>query len=398
MRLLIAGGASGGHVCAALAVAQAFRARHPHGQVLLVGRRGGLEERLVPEAGFALETIHVRGLDRDARWTNVSLPWILPPAVERGLMTLDRFRPDVVLGVGAYAMVPCVAAARWRGVPYVLQVGEPDGLANRLFKHSAAAACVSFPADEPKFVTGRTVCTGFPVREGFAHRTPDAPARRLLIMGGGLGSRNLNQVVWQTLDDLLERFEELVHVTGSQGAGEAPRHARPRYRPIWTTADVAALMRDADLVVCRAGLGTCAELAAVGLPAILVPGTFGGAHQEHNAAELVRAGAATRIGDAELTAERLLGELDGLTPGRVREMARAATAMGRANAADLIVEVLEQTAGVVRAPADASAVVEARPGVEQLLGQPQPAKLVPHLGQDELAEVVGHMQGTAGRV
>lgn len=397
MRLLISGGASGGHVCAALAVAQAFRSRHRDGSVLLVGRQGGLEERLVPEAGFDLETIRVRGWDREARLTNLRLSWILPPAMQRGRQVLDRFQPDVVLGVGAHAMVPCVRAARLRGIPYVLQVAEPDGLANRWLRRGAAAACVSFPSDVARFATRQTLHTGFPVRADFARRTPSVPARRLLIMGGSLGSRRLNQVVWAVLDELLERFEEVVHVTGAQGAGEAARHVRRRYRPIWTIADVAALMRDADLVICRAGLGTCAELAAVGLPSILVPGPFAGAHQEHNAAELVGAGAAMRIADAELTPDRLLRELAELTPSRLAGMARAASAMGRPDAAVQIVRVLEQVVAERRTTGWSSAV-EAQPHVEQLLGEPQPPELVPDLVEDELTEVVRDVEGAACRL
>src|SRR5215472_18891884 len=166
MRLLISGGASGGHVVAALAVAAAFRAAYPHGEVLIVGRRGGVEEIMVPEGGFPLETIHVRGWDRDSRWKNLRLPAILPPAVARGFHIVDRFRPDVALGVGAHAMVPCLLAARRRGVPYVLQVSEPAGLANRMLRSGAAAACVSFPSDAAAFPTRRTVVTGYPIRWG----------------------------------------------------------------------------------------------------------------------------------------------------------------------------------------------------------------------------------------
>lgn len=345
MRLLISGGASGGHVTAALAVAHAFRSTTPDGEVIIVGRRGGPEEQLVPAAGFALETVRVRGLDRDAVWKNLALPAILPCALQRGLQVLDRFRPDVVLGVGAHAMVPCLWAARRRGVPYVLQVSEPDGLANRALQDGAAAACVSFSEDIARFTTCRTVVTGYPVRPGFAPRTPRIPPRQLLVMGGSLGARTLNQAVWDALDGLLARFEEVVHLTGERGGRRGVALARRGYRPISTTTDVAALMRKADLVVCRAGLGTCAELLAVGLPALIVPGVFGGAHQEQNARRLEEAGAAVRIRDGDLNGRRLLQSLDELGPDRLRPMAAAAAAMGRPDAAYRIVEVLRTVAG-----------------------------------------------------
>src|SRR5512141_2278994 len=120
MRLLFAGGGTGGHLFPALAVARAFRAEDPEGAVLLVGRSGGPEERLVPAAGFELATVAIRGFDRDAIWKNAALPLVIPAALRAGLRIVDRFRPDVVLGMGGYVMAPAVAAARLRGIPYVL--------------------------------------------------------------------------------------------------------------------------------------------------------------------------------------------------------------------------------------------------------------------------------------
>ncbi len=305
----------------------------------------------MPAHGFALETIQVRGFNRDAPFANLALPVVLPAALRHGLRVIDRFQPDVVVGVGGYVMAPAVAAARIRRVPYVLQVSEAGGLANRLFRPGAAAACVTFPGDVEAFRTARTVLTGYPLRPGFARRAPAVPPRRLLVMGGSQGARRLNQAVWGALDVLVRDFDEVVHLTGRQGEEAAAALARPGYRAIAFSDDVPALLGQSDLVVCRAGVGTCAELTAVGLPAIVVPGTFGGGHQEHNAAELVRAGAAVRIGDAELTPDSLLAALRGLTVERLRAMARASAALGRPDAAHEIVRVLEEVgAGRAEAP------------------------------------------------
>jgi UDP-N-acetylglucosamine--N-acetylmuramyl-(pentapeptide) pyrophosphoryl-undecaprenol N-acetylglucosamine transferase len=344
MRLLISGGGTGGHVLPALAVAQAFRVEHPKGALLMLGRAGGLEERLVPAAGFELQTIRVRGLDRDAPWKNLALPWLLPTALAAALRVLDRFRPDLVLGVGGYAMAPGLAAARLRGIPYVLQVFEAGGLANRIFRRSAAAACVTFPRDVDEFRTRRTVLTGYPLRPGFVRRRPLVPPARLLVMGGSQGARRLNQSVWGALDRLLERFQEVIHLTGRQGESQAKELARAGYRPIPFSDEVAGLMSEADLVVSRAGVGACAEITAVGLPAILVPGTFGGGHQERNARDLVAAGAAVRIGDDDLSAKSLVQAVEALDDERVRAMARASAALGRPDAARAIVRVLEEVA------------------------------------------------------
>src|SRR5438270_4731705 len=165
MRLLIAGGGTGGHLFPALAVARAFRAEEPYRAVLMVGRGGGPEERLVPAAGFDLETVRVRGLDHDALWKIVSLPVLVPLALAGALCIVDRFRPDVVLGMGGYLMAPAVAAAKRRRIPYVLH--EKDvrpGLATRYFARGAAAVCTTLPGTEERLRGVRTVLTGLPLR------------------------------------------------------------------------------------------------------------------------------------------------------------------------------------------------------------------------------------------
>jgi UDP-N-acetylglucosamine--N-acetylmuramyl-(pentapeptide) pyrophosphoryl-undecaprenol N-acetylglucosamine transferase len=343
MRLLIAGGGTGGHLYPALAVARAFRAEEPDGALLLVGRAGGPEERLVPAAGFDLATVNVRGFDRDALWKNVALPAVIPMALRAGLRIVDAFRPDIVLGVGGYVMAPAIAAARIRGIPYVLH--EKDvrpGLATRMFAGGAAAVCTTLPGTEKRIKARRVVLTGVPLRDGFDQRTPAAPARHLLITGGSQGARNLNQTVWAALDALGERFEEVVHVAGRQGADGVARHSQANYRGLTFVDDMQSLMGSADLVVGRAGVGTIAEATAVGLPMVLVPGTFGGGHQLENATAMVEAGAAVTIADARLTPAALVSTIDGLTPEKLHEMAKASAANGRRDAAQRVLGVLRE--------------------------------------------------------
>jgi UDP-N-acetylglucosamine--N-acetylmuramyl-(pentapeptide) pyrophosphoryl-undecaprenol N-acetylglucosamine transferase len=346
MRLLIAGGGTGGHLYPALAVARAFRAEEPDGALLLVGRKGGPEERLVPAAGFKLAAVNVRGLDRDAIWKNMALPAIIPVALRSGLRIVDRFKPDVVLGMGGYVMAPAVAAARIRGIPYVLH--EKDvrpGLATRFFAGGAAAICTTLPGTEQRIGNDHVELTGVPLREGFDPRTPAVPPRRLLVVGGSQGARHLNEAVWAALDELRKRFEEVVHVAGRQGADGVAAHAAPGYRGLTFTGDMAALMAVADLVASRAGVGTIAEVTAVGLPMVLVPGTFGGGHQEENAKAMVDAGAAVRIADADLSPATLLAAIDGLGAERLREMAKASSAAGRRDAAQRVLAVLHRVVG-----------------------------------------------------
>ena len=299
----------------------------------------------MPAAGFELATVSVRGLDRDAVWKNLALPAIIPASLAAALGILDRFRPDVVLGMGGYVMAPSVAAARIRGVPYVLH--EKDvrpGLATRMFAAGAAAICTTLPGTEARLKGRKVVMTGVPLREGFEPRLPAVPPRRLLITGGSQGARRLNEATWSALDQLCRRFEEVVHVAGRQGAAGVAQHARTGYRGFAFADDMATLMGESDLVISRAGVGTIAEATAVGLPMVLVPGTFGGGHQEENAAAMVAAGAAIRLADEELDGTTLIATLDTLDAERLRAMAAASAATGRRDAARRVLAVLREVA------------------------------------------------------
>ena len=289
--------------------------------------------------------MRVRGLDRDAPWKNLALPYLVPTALRAALGIVDRFKPDVVLGMGGYVMAPAVAAARLRGIPYVLH--EKDvrpGLATRFFAAGAAAVCTTLPGTGKRIRNRRVVLTGVPLRDGFEPRTPEVPPRRLLITGGSQGARRLNEATWSALDELCRRFAEVIHVAGRQGAEELAGRARERYTGLAFTDEMPSLMARADLVVSRAGVGTIAEATAVGLPMVLVPGTFGGGHQEENAAAMVEAGAAVRIADSDLSGEALLRMLGGLDAERLRAMAEASRRTGRRDAAQRVLAVVREVA------------------------------------------------------
>src|SRR5437868_7690026 len=236
-------------------------------------------------------------------------------------------------GTGGHLFpAPAVAAARMRRIPYVLH--EKDvrpGLATRYFAAGAAAVCTTLPGTEKRLNHGHVVLTGVPLRDGFVPRTPNVPPRVLLVTGGSQGARHINQAVWSVLDGLCARFEEVIHVAGAQGVeGMAEvRDSYDRYSGLTFSDDMPALMGRADLVVSRAGVGTIAEATAVGLPMILVPGTFGGGHQEENADAMVAAGAAIRVADHELSGDILVRAIESLDDGGLWAMARASAAAGR---------------------------------------------------------------------
>jgi UDP-N-acetylglucosamine--N-acetylmuramyl-(pentapeptide) pyrophosphoryl-undecaprenol N-acetylglucosamine transferase len=169
------------------------------------------------------------------------------------------------------------------------------------------------------------------------------------VLGGSQGSHRINEAVWGALDGLLGRFQEVVHQTGSQGEERAASLARAGYRPFAFSDHVADLLAEADLVLCRAGVGTIAEVTAVGLPMLVVPGTFGGGHQIRNAARVHRDGAAVHVADGDLTPARLLQEIERLTPERLQAMAARSRALGRPDAAASIVRVLREAAEAAEA-------------------------------------------------
>jgi UDP-N-acetylglucosamine--N-acetylmuramyl-(pentapeptide) pyrophosphoryl-undecaprenol N-acetylglucosamine transferase len=314
---LIAGGGTGGHVIPALAIARELRVTQG-AEVRFVGTARGLEVTLVPEAGFALELMRVGQLKNVSLATRVRTLGDLPVGVARGMALLRSFRPGVVVGVGGYASGPMMMAAILLGVPTLaFEPNAVPGLANRLVGRWVSAAAVNFAATKGYFRNAQV--TGIPVRREFfaiAPMSEEGNRLRLLVFGGSQGARVLNEVMPQVAARLLEQFPGLtiVHQAGGRH-GDATEAAylaagvmgsgRVRVQP-YLDAMVDEIGA-ADLVLCRSGASTVAELAAAGRAAVLVP--FRAAaddHQRRNADVLVEAGAAAMILEQDLTPERVL--------------------------------------------------------------------------------------------
>jgi UDP-N-acetylglucosamine--N-acetylmuramyl-(pentapeptide) pyrophosphoryl-undecaprenol N-acetylglucosamine transferase len=357
MRAILVGGGTGGHVIPALAIAQELKARYA-AEVVFVGTARGIENRLVPAAGFQLRLIQVGALNKVDLATRLRTLFALPMAVAHSHSILSEFRPDVVIGVGGYASGPMMLAAVIASVPTV--AFEPNlvpGLANRIVGPMVSAAAVQFEATCRSF--RRCIVTGVPVRQAFfevrhssgqlAERVAvgDRPAAKmrgeaavasrppsLLIFGGSQGAHALNQ----TVTDALPRFHEhmrdlyIVHQTGErdyQPACEAYLHAGVKAELHKFIDDMPAAFASADLLVCRSGASTVAEITAAGKPAIFVPFPHAADdHQTHNAAALARSGAAILIRESELTAQRLFETVRDLLTDRAR-LARMAEAAGK---------------------------------------------------------------------
>jgi UDP-N-acetylglucosamine--N-acetylmuramyl-(pentapeptide) pyrophosphoryl-undecaprenol N-acetylglucosamine transferase len=350
LRVLIAGGGTGGHVIPALAIARELRDRCAS-QVRFVGTARGLETKLVPEAGFALELIHVGQLKGVSLMTRVRTLADLPLGLLRCASLIRRFKPDVVVGVGGYASGPAMGAAVLLRVPTVaFEPNAVPGLANRLVGKYVSAAAVNFPLTKAYFRNARV--TGIPVRaEFFAVEPKTTGSRRLLVFGGSQGARVLNEVMPAVAAELLKRFPDLtiVHQAGGKhGESTTAAYAvtgvdfsRVRVQPYLDgmVAEIAV----ADLILCRGGASTVAELAAAGRAAVLVP--FAAAaddHQRKNADVLVEAGAAVLIAEAELTGERVLKELSGLLSdeARRRTMGECARTLAHRDAVEQIAQMI----------------------------------------------------------
>ncbi len=319
-RVLIAGGGTGGHVIPALAIARELRDTH-QAQVRFVGTARGLETKLVPEAGFWLELIKVGQLKNVSLATRLRTTLDLPLGIQHCMRVLREFRPQIVVGVGGYASGPAMMAALLLRVPTLaFEPNAVPGLANRLVGRRVSAAAVNFERTRPYFHNAHV--TGIPVRrEFFAIEPKSAGPLRLLVFGGSQGARVLNEVLPRIASELLNRFPDLTIV--HQAGGRHGESTAAAYREAQVSAErvcvqpyldeMVGQMAAADVVLCRSGASTVAELAAAGRAAVLVP--FAAAaddHQRKNADVLVEAGAARMILEADLTPERGFRELERL--------------------------------------------------------------------------------------
>ncbi len=361
MRLLVAGGGTGGHLFPGIALAEEI-VRRGEGEVLFVGTSRGIETRAVPAAGYALETLEVSGLKRMGLVGTLRGLLRLPLAILGSFAILRRFRPDVVVGVGGYASGPLVLAAVLAGYPTAIQEqNSVPGITNRVLGKLVAAVFIAFE-DAKRFFPSRKIRElGNPVRAkivvalaGAAAASPSADKLRILVVGGSQGARAVSELVVAAAPLLAQAGIDfsLVHQTGSADL----ERMTGRYQAlalggrVTVTAfidDMAAAYAQADLVVARAGALTLAELAIAGRAAILVPlPTAADDHQSKNAARFAEAGAALVLHQRKASALDLATLLKDLARDRDRRAAMSAAMRGlaRPRAAQDIADRLEDLA------------------------------------------------------
>jgi len=356
MKLLIAGGGTGGHVFPALAIAQEWLSRGKEREVVLVGTQRGIEMKLVPHAGLPLETLRVAGLKGKGGATLAKNLAMLGPAMLDARHVLQKHKPIAAFGVGGYAAGPMLLATWLSRIPNVIfEPNAEPGLTNRLVARISKRIATGYEISAHAWGK-KAVVTGCPVRAEFFSIAPRKPQKpfRLLITGGSQGALPINRTIVDALDRLALRKNDLsiVHQTGERDynavrTAYARREINAEVAPFLT--NMAERFAWADVVVCRAGAITAAEIAAAGRAAIFIP--FGAAtdsHQLRNAQEMQRAGAGRLIPERELTAERLLSEIFALVdqPDQMEKQSAAARSLARPNATRDIVNLIEEAANV----------------------------------------------------
>lgn len=353
MRVIIAGGGTGGHVIPALAVAHQLKKQFA-AEITFIGTARGIETRLVPQAGYPLELIKVGALKNVSLATRAKTMFDLPRALWTAGRMLNDFRPDMVIGVGGYASGPAMLAAIRRRIPTL--AFEPNvvpGFANRLVARFVSAAAVHFEETCEYFRNAKV--TGVPVREAFfqiAPKTLDATPT-LLVFGGSQGAHAINQAVIESLPGLRQKIPALhiIHQTGQRDFDQV----QSAYQRAGISAEVHKFIDDmpatfarADLLVCRSGASTVGEITAAGKPAVFVP--FPRAaddHQNVNARALERAGAAVVVEESNLEAAYLVDTIAALLndPARLRAMSAAAKSLAHPKAVEEIAEMVGRLAG-----------------------------------------------------
>lgn len=354
MRAILAGGGTGGHVIPALAIAQQLQ-DHYHTEILFIGTARGIENRMVPAAGFLLRLVQVGALKNVSMTTQLRTFSDLPKSVWEARRIVREFRPDVVIGVGGYASGPGMLAAVLMRIPTL--VFEPNfvpGFANRVVARFVSAAAVHF--EETGRYFRHCEVTGVPVREAFFQisGTPTIPT--VLVFGGSQGAHAINQVVMDSAGELLSRIPGLriVHQTGERDFGDV----QAAYAKLGEAVEVHRFIDDmpgafaqASLLICRSGASTVAEVTAAGKPAVFVP--FPRAaddHQKRNAEALERAGAAVMLEETKATRESLVACVTSLLVDapRLRKMGEAARKLSHPNAARDIAAMAAKLADAAR--------------------------------------------------
>lgn len=362
LSVVLAGGGTAGHISPLLAIARALVEARPDARVVAVGTAAGMETRLVPAAGFRLETIERVPMPRSLSVDLFKLPVRLVRAVRQALRIIDGAAADVVVGVGGYVSTPLYLAAWIRRVPVVIhEANARPGLANRLGARIARTVAVAFrdtglPGEQwvgmPMRPEISTLDRAAARRDARTALGLDPDLATLIVTGGSSGAASINRAVAAAAPRIADTGAQVqvLHITGrgkQARAADGGLLAATGYRQVEYVDGMEQVYAAADLLLARAGAATVSEVAAVGVPAVFAPLPHGNGEQRRNAAELVDAGAAIMVEDGQLTADWLLAEVIPLLQdsGRLRKMSLATVPLGVRDADERMANLIIDAAG-----------------------------------------------------
>ena len=314
LRIIIAGGGTGGHIFPAIAIANALKKKDESIEILFVGAKGKMEMEKVPHAGYKIEGLDIAGFDRSSLIKNIGLPYKIIKSLIQARMIMNEFKPDLVIGVGGYASFPMLSLAQQKKIPTVIQEQNSfAGKTNMLLAKRAKKICVAYEGMENFFPKEKIVITGNPVRSAISHSAItksqgqkyfelDERIKTVLVVGGSLGAKSINVAIEKHLDDLLNAGLQLIWQTGKPFAVKAKERADGK-KGVWVNQFIEQMeyaYAAADVVISRAGAIAIAELCVMKKPVLFVPFPFAAEdHQTENAMSLVNKNAAMMVKDSE---------------------------------------------------------------------------------------------------
>lgn len=348
-KFIISGGGTGGHIFPAIAIANMLKKQQPDCEILFVGADDRMEMQRVPEAGYEIKGLTIAGFQRGQILSNLGLPFKVIGSLSAARSIIKEFKPDAAIGVGGYASGPLLMAASLSGVPCIIQEQNSfAGITNKILARRAKKICVAYEGMEAVFPKEKIVLTGNPIRaeiihddisrkDAYAYFGLDEGKKTILIIGGSLGARTINESVYAYADKIKGTGTQLLWQTGKVWAKENPDPANIHQTQFIVRMDYAYAA--ADLIISRAGALSIAELQNIGKPVILVPSpNVTEDHQTHNAMALVNKNAAILVRDSEAkdklmqTAIQLLGD-----EGKQSELSNNIKKMAITDAAERIV-------------------------------------------------------------
>lgn len=350
LSFLISGGGTGGHIFPAIAIGKALQAKHPDAHISYVGARDKMEMQKVPEAGFEIEGLWISGIDRKLSLRNFVFPFKLLSSILKCYRIIRKHRPDAVIGVGGFASGPLLYVANRLGIPTLIQEQNSyPGITNKLLAKKADKICVAFDRMERFFPSEKIVITGNPIRQQLLKPSKNRTEARaffgledkptILIVGGSLGARTINNAIEKHLDSFAKNNLQIIWQTGKS------YHKQNAVNGIQTTfiKEMDLAYQAADLVISRAGASSLSELSALGKPCILVPSpNVTEDHQTKNAMALVDHDAAVLIKDKEAEDQLVEKAIELMaSPETLEKLSKSILTLAKPNATEVIVKHIE---------------------------------------------------------